>query len=170
MSLKRIVALTTIIMIIILVQPSVFCQKHQYKIPDKIDPSKLKLVTDLKITAIETGPCQCYQNLVQANAIFPTSISVHVMNAGKVNVATAELTVKYYHLSLSKWVTKKKTIGPLNATSYPSAQIITMVSTPKLIKKSTGITATVKITSTGVVDSDSSNNSRTIKDCVSIVK
>jgi len=155
---KTLLLATMITVALLVLTPTLFCQKYEIK---KVDPQILYLQTDLKVTYIATGNCWCEQKLEEVNAMLISAIEVGVFNDGKFDV-DAELEVKYYDLRLSKWISKKITIAPFKGGA---GKILTVVTTQKLIRKSSGITAKIKITSTKVKDKNNLNNIMISKAC-----
>ncbi len=156
----------TIILIVLFLFSSVtFTQTKKVTstiVQNKITPQHLKLKTDVLIKGIDLSQCACENELTKYNMIGSSKLWVILFNS-KIKVKV-QLTVTYYNLSNKKFVITKTFI--LN----PGTKWIKIFSSPTVIKRSTGVTAEVKILEKYIKDSNPNNNKMTIKRCMNYVE
>jgi hypothetical protein len=138
--------------------------------PEKIQKPVPRPTTDLRVDKICGDPCFSFNNdyLRAVDALYMPEIIVYAGNfspegGGGVDPVNAILKVTYYDLKLGRLETKTRN---LRLRLLTVSQPFGMVSEPVLMKKSVGIKA--EIQPTGLeVDSNPSNNVKTVHECVS---
>jgi hypothetical protein len=138
--------------------------------PEKAQKPLPRPRTDLRVDRICGDPCFSFNNdyLRAVDALYMPEIIVYAGNfspqgGGGVNAVNTILKVTYYDLRLGRLETKTRN---LNLRLLTVSQPFGMVSEPVLIKKSVGIKAEIQPTGFEV-DSNPSNNVKTVHECVS---
>jgi hypothetical protein len=129
-------------------------------------PLKLQFKTDLAVREIFATQCACDDSLGRAGAMFYKDIYVTVGNypcsvgvvADNVN---AMLDVEYFDLMRNRLERKSIPV----TLSKNQTKAVKVANGFLLLKKNMGIKATIKITSTNIVDCDMSNNSNRVNSC-----
>lgn len=137
-------------------------QKQQQVIKPKI-PTKLELPVDPFICGVCANNHYCSQALSGVNALLLQHITVIVGNHKCPNKkgykATGDVTVSFFSYRHGRVLSKTVPF----AVNYYKEQTIVVFSGLYLIKKSTGITATITKINSHLKDCDTSNNSKTVK-------
>ncbi len=136
----------------------------------KVDASRLRLRlrTDLRVDVIHASRCKC--DLRDVNAFYMSNIMVDVSNHKASGAGTATesvLTVKFWDMNQGKLVTIVKNLPTMKP--YPTnpwtLQSYVVLNRPVLVKKSVGITASIKPKTTNVSDPVPANNRKTVYRC-----
>ncbi len=143
---------------------------QKLKVP--VSKLRLKFRTDLRVDVIHSSRCKC--DLGDVNAFYMANIMVDVSNHKKGNVGTAAasvLTVKYFDMNRGRLVTITKNLAVMNP--YPknpwTFQRVVVMNRPVLVKRSVGITATIRPKSKNVADPVPANNKKVVRKCSPMV-
>ena len=120
---------------------------------------------DLRVNMIEAWPCACELDAAAVDAmIVKGNIVVRVQNAGPF-ATDARITLKVFNYRSNMELGFAKAIH-LENNQFENVVLAAISSTsPFLIKKSYGIRAEIVVTSAGVTDPNTSNNTKTINIC-----
>jgi hypothetical protein len=125
---------------------------------------------DLEINSIEAWPCACEADAATVDAlILKGNIVLRVHNKGPY-ATDAQISVKVFNYRSGNELGYAKAIH-LNNNQYGSYVLATITPTsPLLIKKSYGFKAEIKVTTPGISDLVTSNNTKTLNVCQYIIE
>lgn len=116
---------------------------------------------DLAIVNIySTGNCPC-QELEKVNALFVNGISVTIANRGSMT-AGGMLELTFFDLSSNSLQTRTVAVTPIGLSQERD---VVVFSTPKLIKRSSGIKAEIKV-APPITDANLTDNVMTVNKCI----
>jgi len=125
---------------------------------------------DLQVSWIQAWPCACLEPAAAADVmILKGAIRVHVTNAGP-KAADARIQVTFQNLKVYDRVQISKDIH-LEVNQHADVDFIEDTGPTRmvLLRKSVGIEAKISLTTAGLFDPDSSNNTKKITACTSVV-
>ncbi len=155
--IKVLMFLGTMCLVLVIMQPlSAFNQANVMKKPIK----PLKFAVDVYIRAISVEQCLCENDLSRNfNALAPKKVAVILYNEHTRSVKV-ETTLTYYNLANKKITIKRISDLPSKRTRW-----VTFINSYKLIKKSSRISAYIRIIDSRYSDKNTSNNKKSIKEC-----
>lgn len=120
------------------------------------------ITTDIGVEGVDAFDCSCFDQTSRVDAALLGRVRVNVRHVSGATV-TGKVKLEYFNLGAGHSDSMEQSVPALGtAAGAATFRVVEFPMTPKLLRKSTGLKATLTLTTAGATDTNLGNNTKQV--------